>query len=80
VTLHGHKVIEHWEELARQGAWNELVGELLTRHYDPAYRRSTESNFASLGQATRVQLDKLDPASLSAAAARLNTQQQTAAA
>lgn len=71
VALHGHKVIEHWEQLAQQGAWNELVAELLSRHYDPAYRRSTESNFASLERALRVRLDTLDDARLSRAAAEL---------
>ena len=71
VALHGHKVIEHWEQLAGAGAWNELVAELLTRHYDPAYRRSTEANFASLQRALRVQLDRLDDQGLSEAAARL---------
>jgi tRNA 2-selenouridine synthase len=71
VALHGHKVIEHWEALAQQGAWEELVGDLLTRHYDPAYRRSTESNFSSLKQADRVQLNTLDDECLGQAAAEL---------
>jgi tRNA 2-selenouridine synthase len=80
VALHGHKVIEHWEALAQQGAWEELVGELLTRHYDPAYRRSTESNFASLAHATHVPFDTLDAASLREAASRLHVQERAAAA
>lgn len=79
VALHGHKVIEHWETLAKQSAWEELVSELLTRHYDPAYRRSTESNFATLAHATHLPLDSLDAASLRKAAARLHSQQQAAA-
>ncbi|HKB59109.1 MAG TPA: tRNA 2-selenouridine(34) synthase MnmH [Gallionellaceae bacterium] len=77
--LHGHKLLEHWDALARRGAWEELVGELLTRHYDPAYRRSTEANFASLAHATRVQLERLDQPSLSEAAARLHEPQRAAA-
>lgn len=79
VALHGHKVITHWEALAQQSAWKELVGELLTRHYDPAYRRSTESNFAGLAHATHLPLDNLDAASLRSAAARLHHPQRAAA-
>jgi tRNA 2-selenouridine synthase len=71
VALHGHKVVDHWETLARQGAWEDLVADLLVRHYDPAYQRSTAANFAGLGRAARVQLGALDEASLEAAAAEL---------
>lgn len=76
VALHGHKVIEHWELLAQQGAWEALVSELLTRHYDPAYHRSTESNFPALKQAQRLPLPALDDASLQRAAAALRLQNQ----
>lgn len=76
VALHGHKVIEHWELLARQGAWEDLVSELLTRHYDPAYHRSTESNFPALKQAQRLPLPALDDASLRRAAAALRSPNQ----
>ncbi len=71
LALHGHKVVDHWETLARQGAWEELVADLLVRHYDPAYQRSTAANFAGLSRAARVQLGALDEASLKAAAAEL---------
>ena len=51
VELHGHKVIEEWKALAEQGNWAALVEDLLTRHYDPAYRRSTAANFLRLKEA-----------------------------
>lgn len=79
VALHGHKVIDHWKALAQQSAWEELVGELLTQHYDPAYRRSTEANFISLAHATRVPLETLDTATLRNAAARLHALERAAA-
>lgn len=41
VETHGREVVSNWCELARQGEWELLVGELLTRHYDPAYKRSS---------------------------------------
>jgi tRNA 2-selenouridine synthase len=49
--LHGRERVAAWKALAAQGAWRELVGRLLEEHYDPAYRRSAQRNFARLPQA-----------------------------
>lgn len=49
--LHGHLVIDGWHDLIERGAWDELVADLLERHYDPAYRRSTGNNYVLLGSA-----------------------------
>jgi len=59
-ALHGHKVIEEWNALAQRGDWHELVGELLSRHYDPAYRRSTGTNFPQLEHARILRTESLD--------------------
>jgi len=48
-ALHGKATIAHWASLAAAGDWDALVGELLERHYDPAYARSIEANFAATG-------------------------------
>jgi len=48
VGLHGRERVAAWKALAAQGAWQELVGRLLEEHYDPAYRRSAQRNFARL--------------------------------
>jgi tRNA 2-selenouridine synthase len=59
-ALHGHKMVEEWQRLATQGEWPQLVEELLTRHYDPAYRRSTQANFQRLPEAMVLHLSQLD--------------------
>ena len=51
VGLHGRERVEDWKALAARGAWQELVARLLEEHYDPAYRRSAQRNFARLPQA-----------------------------
>jgi tRNA 2-selenouridine synthase len=43
--LYGAAVIGRWKALAAEGAWNELVADLLQTHYDPAYLRSTRSHY-----------------------------------
>ncbi len=54
--LHGHERIATWQSLARSGHISELVGDLLERHYDPAYLRSTDRNFVRLREATLLPL------------------------
>jgi tRNA 2-selenouridine synthase len=67
LPLHGRQVLDHWQQLAEQGNWTELVEKLLTQHYDPAYQRSTAHNFTRLSGARVLQLDSLDDAALRAA-------------
>ena len=43
--LHGKATLAHWSSLAQAGSWDTLVGELLERHYDPAYTRSLAAHF-----------------------------------
>ncbi len=71
LELHGHKVIEQWHEMARDGAWENLIADLLARHYDPAYQRSTAHNFPNLLNARQLQLVMLDEAELLQEARRL---------
>ena len=51
VELHGKQVIAHWHDLVDAGAKPELFRELIERHYDPAYRRSSQGLFPKLPQA-----------------------------
>ncbi len=52
--LHGRETIERWNAAAAGGDWDALVGELLSRHYDPTYSRAIERNFARLAEAIVV--------------------------
>lgn len=54
--LQGRDRIVHWKRMAASGAWDELVGELLLNHYDPAYARSLGRNYAAStkGEAFRL--------------------------
>lgn len=49
--LHGKGVIQKWQALSTERAWDELVGELLVKHYDPAYNKSTAKHYAQFGEA-----------------------------
>ncbi|OIP16591.1 MAG: tRNA 2-selenouridine(34) synthase MnmH [Betaproteobacteria bacterium CG2_30_59_46] len=49
--LHGRGVIQKWQALSTGRAWDELVGELLAKHYDPAYNKSTAKHYAHFGEA-----------------------------
>jgi tRNA 2-selenouridine synthase len=60
LPLHGRQVLDHWQMLAEQGNWDELVAKLLAQHYDPAYLRSTTNNFIHLGDAQILRVEHLD--------------------
>ncbi len=57
VRLQGRERIGHWRELAATGAWDELVGELLLQHYDPAYDRSLGRNYTGVAAGGRWHLE-----------------------
>jgi tRNA 2-selenouridine synthase len=52
-ALHGRDVIEGWQKMAREEEWSALVEELLVKHYDPAYTRSTLKHYPHLERASR---------------------------
>lgn len=54
--LHGRERVAAWQSLARTGRITELVADLLEHHYDPAYLRSTDRNFARVREATHLPL------------------------
>jgi tRNA 2-selenouridine synthase len=66
--LHGRATIERWNDLAQHCEWDELVGELLERHYDPAYTRSITSNYTRLPEARALRIAGVTEADLLAAA------------
>ena len=58
--LLGHERIESWKALARAGHWDDLVADLLVRHYDPAYRRSLGRNYPHGALGPRLVLSAAD--------------------
>lgn len=62
--LYQRSVIARWHALADAGSWPEFVADLLDHHYDPAYRRSMERNFAGLAAAPVIRLAALTPAGI----------------
>jgi tRNA 2-selenouridine synthase len=58
--LHGSETVEAWKALACRGDWEALVARLLQEHYDPAYHRSAQRNFARLPQAQVLQVASAD--------------------
>lgn len=71
VGLHGRDAIGAWQRLADRGEWERLVEELLVAHYDPAYRRSTQKNYAGLATAHVLRPGDLSPASIAGLAEAL---------
>ena len=51
--VHGRETVARWQSVARAQRWDELVGELLVQHYDPAYTRSTLKHYPQLAHAVR---------------------------
>jgi len=59
--LQGRERIARWQQMARNGQWDELVGELLVEHYDPAYNRSLGRNYPQAAQGPQLHLDSPRP-------------------
>jgi tRNA 2-selenouridine synthase len=70
LPLHGHAIIGKWKELAAARRWDKLIVELLVRHYDPAYIRSTGKHYAALPRALKLALGSADEAAFAALARR----------
>jgi tRNA 2-selenouridine synthase len=69
--LYGHEVIDRWTERIDAAAWEDLVADLLERHYDPAYRRSTPKNYSGSADPRVLELPDLVPAEFARAAGKL---------
>lgn len=68
--VHGESLVARWQGLARDGNWRELVGSLLSEHYDPAYDRSMKRNFSALGLASTIVLEPSESQRVGAAPTR----------
>ncbi|HET9734551.1 MAG TPA: tRNA 2-selenouridine(34) synthase MnmH [Burkholderiales bacterium] len=80
VPLHGRARIEEWKALAADNAWEALVARLLEEHYDPAYRRSAQRNFARLPRAREVRVQGPETSAFEALAGALVADREEAVA
>ncbi|HTN49455.1 MAG TPA: tRNA 2-selenouridine(34) synthase MnmH [Burkholderiaceae bacterium] len=71
VELHGREKVAQWKALAAARHWDRVVEQLLTEHYDPAYRRSIARNFKRVGDAPSLYIGSVDSAAYTAAARSL---------
>ncbi len=54
VSARGRAVVDEWKAMVLLGRFQEVVHELLLRHYDPGYAASTRRNFAGFQAATSI--------------------------
>jgi len=73
--LHGKEKIHRWQALAETGEVASLVEALLLEHYDPAYLRSIEKNFAGYLNSRVVPMTGIADADFLAAAQTLIVQE-----
>jgi tRNA 2-selenouridine synthase len=69
--LHGEKRIAAWKALAGAGRWDELVLDLLEKHYDPTYARSMARHYPALDEAPRFAPEDISPAAFEALARQI---------
>jgi tRNA 2-selenouridine synthase len=67
VPQHGHERVGGWQALVEAGAWRQLAEELVSMHYDPAYKRGGEG-FTAGWRRRLLPLASLDAPALAAAA------------
>jgi tRNA 2-selenouridine synthase len=51
IGLHSREQVTRWQQMIDDDARSELFHELLERHYDPAYQRSSRQHFSELAHA-----------------------------
>ena len=68
VPQHGHERVGGWQALVDAGAWRQLAEELVSLHYDPAYKRGGEGLYRRLEAAHLLPLASLGAPALAAAA------------
>lgn len=69
--LHGRERVQQWQQWAQQGELRLLFADLITRHYDPLYRRSQGQHFDRLAAAPRFACQRLDADAVGALARQM---------
>jgi tRNA 2-selenouridine synthase len=70
-TLHSSATVARWNALIDACKWEALVCDLLRMHYDPAYARSMQMNYARLANADAIDVSGLQDSELTRAAMAL---------
>jgi tRNA 2-selenouridine synthase len=74
IPLQGKERIQHWQAMAHSGEMASLFDALLVHHYDPAYSRSIDRNFALIGQAKKILLDDISESTFNTAALQIRSE------
>ena len=61
-ALHSKATVARWIAQIDAGEWEDLVGDLLATHYDPAYLRSMRHNYPGLADAVLLNASSLNEA------------------
>jgi tRNA 2-selenouridine synthase len=69
--LRGHVQVQAWQAQVRAGAIEQVVRELLVKHYDPGYASSTQRNFKDFAQAQAIAPRDRTPAAMAELAREL---------
>ena len=70
-SRHGGQKIRHWFSLIDADKWQLLVADLLTSHYDPAYRRSMSNTYTRVAE--QIQIPDLSNTSVETAVNQLSS-------
>ena len=71
LELHGREATSRWFQMVEEGKWESLVDELITQHYDPAYKRSAANRSRQRDEVDLLKLTSLDKETLSKVAENL---------
>ena len=63
-SLYGHDLIDCWKGYVADRQWDALVMELLERHYDPAYRKSTLKHYPQYQDVPILHVSAMDDAEM----------------
>lgn len=69
--VQGHAVVSGWKSAVAEGRIADVFIDLMHRHYDPGYLRSTGANFAGFARARQLPLASGEAAHMAAAALEL---------
>jgi tRNA 2-selenouridine synthase len=70
--IHGQNILNNWSNLINLGHWEQLIEELLVKHYDHLYKQSQIKNFSHFENAQTIQAEDLSHESIAQIAHEIN--------